>query len=513
MKNKGITLIALVITVIVLLILAGISISMLSGNNSILSRAGQAKDESVVGQEKEQVELAYVSVAVNKLGNDVTDDELQIELNKSVGDGKTDVSTNDDDTLNVYFIDTEHNYNVDDGKVSKIEPLELHISNYTELVDFANRVNSNGETFENYIVYLDNDIEMEDDDWVVIGTPGDRDYPGTHFSGVFEGNNHTINNLKLTTSKKYNGLFCVNDGIIKNLNINGNLAGTLGTNIGLISGCNQGTINNCTASIECNINLGASGNYSLKLGGITGFNSGTISNCIVTGEITTSGESFSSTGGITGINTMEVANCKSFANINGSTENVGGIVGSTENCSNCKIKQCVNYGSVTAANSPCVYNGGIIGRLQGDCSVEECTNKGDFTGHYYNSRTGGICGRMEEKSQIINCYVKATGYSHTTLVSGIVGETSGNDILINNCYVCGIIPTDYITYDGRETAVDYITNCYYNKEIPSEAYETHNATGLTTEEMKSTEFLTMLGNKFKSDTNNINDGYPVLSFE
>ena len=124
MRNKGITLIALVITVIVLLILAGISISMLSGNNSILSRAGQAKDESVVGQEKEQVELAYVSVAVNKLGNDVTDDELQIELNKSVGDRKTDVSKNEDNTLNVYFIDTEHNYNINKGIVSKVETEE-----------------------------------------------------------------------------------------------------------------------------------------------------------------------------------------------------------------------------------------------------------------------------------------------------------------------------------------------------------------------------------------------------
>ena len=41
-KNKGITLIALVITIIVLLILAGISISMLSGDNSILTKAGDA---------------------------------------------------------------------------------------------------------------------------------------------------------------------------------------------------------------------------------------------------------------------------------------------------------------------------------------------------------------------------------------------------------------------------------------------------------------------------------------
>ena len=41
-NNKGITLIALVITIIVLLILAGVSISMLSGDNSILTNATKA---------------------------------------------------------------------------------------------------------------------------------------------------------------------------------------------------------------------------------------------------------------------------------------------------------------------------------------------------------------------------------------------------------------------------------------------------------------------------------------
>ena len=121
LKNKnGITLIALVITIIVLLILAGISISMLAGDNSILSKAGQAKKDTIEGQEKEQVELAYVSAAINKLGDSVTDEELQTELNSSVGSGKTTVSSNDDTTLNVYFKETEHNYNVDKGIVSKV---------------------------------------------------------------------------------------------------------------------------------------------------------------------------------------------------------------------------------------------------------------------------------------------------------------------------------------------------------------------------------------------------------
>ena len=91
---------------------------MLSGNNGLLKRAGDARDDTVVGQEKEQVELAYISAAVKKIGDDVTEGELQIELDNSVGDEKTDVSTNDDNTLNVYFTDTEHNYNVENGSVT-----------------------------------------------------------------------------------------------------------------------------------------------------------------------------------------------------------------------------------------------------------------------------------------------------------------------------------------------------------------------------------------------------------
>ena len=43
-KNKGITLIALVVTIIVLIILAGISIAMLTGQNGILNRATEAKN-------------------------------------------------------------------------------------------------------------------------------------------------------------------------------------------------------------------------------------------------------------------------------------------------------------------------------------------------------------------------------------------------------------------------------------------------------------------------------------
>lgn len=67
--KNGITLIALVITVIVLLILAGISISMLSGDNSILSRATQAKTKTEYGKAQEALSLAYAEAVGDRYLN------------------------------------------------------------------------------------------------------------------------------------------------------------------------------------------------------------------------------------------------------------------------------------------------------------------------------------------------------------------------------------------------------------------------------------------------------------
>lgn len=56
-KNKGITLIALVITIIVLLILAGVTITTLIGENGILTKASEAKDNTVIAQDEEMIGL------------------------------------------------------------------------------------------------------------------------------------------------------------------------------------------------------------------------------------------------------------------------------------------------------------------------------------------------------------------------------------------------------------------------------------------------------------------------
>ena len=67
-KNNGITLIALVITIIVLLILAGVAIAMLSGENGILKKAAEAKTKAKQAQIDEQVKLAQMEAASNLNG-------------------------------------------------------------------------------------------------------------------------------------------------------------------------------------------------------------------------------------------------------------------------------------------------------------------------------------------------------------------------------------------------------------------------------------------------------------
>ena len=62
-KNEiGITLIALVVTIVVLIILAAVSISMLTGENGIITQAQNSKEESEIGKEKEMVSLAVSSL-------------------------------------------------------------------------------------------------------------------------------------------------------------------------------------------------------------------------------------------------------------------------------------------------------------------------------------------------------------------------------------------------------------------------------------------------------------------
>ena len=89
-KNaRGITLIALVITIIVLLILAGITINALSGENGILKRATQAKSKTGRANALEQINLAIITARTEGLGQ-VDKTVLRDEITKAGMTVKTD---------------------------------------------------------------------------------------------------------------------------------------------------------------------------------------------------------------------------------------------------------------------------------------------------------------------------------------------------------------------------------------------------------------------------------------
>ena len=67
-QSKGITLIALVITIIVLLILAGVTVAILTGDNGLISKSGEAKKQAEISDGLEQLEIA-VTQSANKRGN------------------------------------------------------------------------------------------------------------------------------------------------------------------------------------------------------------------------------------------------------------------------------------------------------------------------------------------------------------------------------------------------------------------------------------------------------------
>lgn len=134
-KNKGITLIALVVTILILLILAGVSISMLTGENGIIEQAKNSKEKTEIGEEKEYIALAVnnsrmKSHEINKNGV-ITRELLQSSLDELTGEGKTEVTGSI--LFSILFVESDRTYYITEtGEITaEIEDDET-IFKYTE---------------------------------------------------------------------------------------------------------------------------------------------------------------------------------------------------------------------------------------------------------------------------------------------------------------------------------------------------------------------------------------------
>ena len=463
-NSQGITLIALVITIIVLLILAGVSFAMLTGEDGILTQAQNASEKTSKAEEEEKMRMAVMGSSVDNNGYvDVLDEtSFKQELANQFGNQSLDVVANGDGSFIITVEETQRKYYVNDDKTVINSDNIVEISNAEELMAFRDDVNS-GNSYEGKAVLLTDDIILSEN-WTPIGiiSPDtDNKNPETEdnkpFKGIFDGGRHTINNLNISsTENKYNGLFSfVVDGTIRNVTIgeNSEITGIDGAGVvGYLYGF-EGNIYNCI-------------NYADSVG------AGIVS--ALAGQHT-------------------VSNCKNYGTINGS----GGIVGGSNgidweqftNVSN-KIINCGNYGNVTKTSGRGTC-GGIVGYFKGD--IYNCCNNGEINnnGRY----TGGIVATADN-AKIENCY-NTGNVSGQFETGGILGAPNSTEVNGINCYSTGeITGTERVGnifgWEENEEMQNHIFNCY-----------TKNDTFTAAD----------LGDAFKEDTENVNGGYPLLYWE
>ena len=486
-RKEGITLIALVITIIVLLILAGVSIAMLTGQNGILSQAQNAKNKTELSSEKEQIKLAVqASITKNPDTLEITKTNLEEGIQEQLGNNREfETTDNQDGSFIVNLKNPDKMYYVEEtGKVIAEENM-LKISTADELKAFRDNVN-NGNTYEGWYVYLANDITLDiNEEWEPIGLyPNENTSPedatNKPFSGVFDGKNYEINELYINTSDKVQGLFgIVIGGTIKNVGIgeNNNITG------GLSTGAVAGYLYNGSQIINCY------NKSDLTCGSISGG---------VVGQISKN---------------SNMKNCYNLGNINTADGNtLGGIVGGIG--SNSSMKESYNSGSISGNN----VTGGIAGSMSSNSMIEECYNSGDVNGE---ATIGGVVAKATINAVTKNCY-NVGSIEGNNSIGGIVGEQSAGEIC--NCYNTGIITgTDKVggivgTNNVYNLTTVIIKNAYSLEGVCDNLYG-YNGTGSiieessikTSDEVKS--LFSILGNVFKEDVNNINNGYPILNWQ
>lgn len=557
-KNKGITLIALVITIIVLLILAGISIATLTGDSGILKEASKAKEETKLGEVKEKVNLMILDYRMEK----VDDTNLKLleyfERKKDKGEiedvienqeGNIEVTIDgyivviDQETLTIidirdadYIIGT---YTIK-GYNQEKNVIEIAISFKSDTnIKAVICPNNETKTFSEKEIEVDYEVEdgkryefiVESDDkrqkyiiqtkGTTVGNKVNSEEALTevaqlvNFGCTYENKVVTIgSNIELkgnqdnqwvpmgNETNKFKGTLDGNNKVISNLHIDSN------ENNQALVGWNAGTVKDITivdSSIKSTSeNAAAIVAYNDETGKIENAHN---ESCTVTVD---DANGLANAGGICALNYGIIKGCSNNANISANTKgkvynaNAGGIVGATYSngiyTGKCEIIESYNTGNVMATSSSrCGYSGGILGISNIErLIIQNCYNTGKI------SSTG-----------ILN-----KDPSHKYANSGGIIGYIGTDLECSYCYNIGVIEGQQ--YSGG------ILGCNDNVGKPLTKFEklyyldastnyivgnSNDITGrLNNEDMKGNVLLNSLNDKWRQ-LQSLNNGYPVLSWQ
>mgnify|MGYP004655863007 CR=1 FL=1 len=248
------------------------------------------------------------------------------------------------------------------------------------------------------------------------------------FSGVFDGNGHTISNLNVLAGK-FAGLFGYNEGIIKNVTLKDiyvygtrYLGGIVGQNTSL------GTIADCkvlSGTIESDGGLN-----KINAGGICGFNSGSFEGAFLNGSNLTveSNRNSSQVGGIVGFNEY---------NFTLNALNTGNVFSSS------------HYSPPSSDAISYICSGGLIGYCTSSAVIINSYNTGNVSSttssdHNY-AYLGGLIGLCSSSSSITNSYNTGNISSTSDDYAYLGGLIGGGSSLISNSYSTSVISNSYNT--------------------------------------------------------------------
>ena len=295
------------------------------------------------------------------------------------------------------------------GTGTQADPYQ--ISNGEELAYLSAQVAS-GNAFAGKYVTLAANLDMGNVAFTPIGSDARR------FAGSFDGAYHTIDNLLVSQTTDYAGLFgCLDTGAtVRRLTVRGSISGR--GYVGGIAGQAD------SATIEACANYATVTGTSRNVGGIVGRLNGksaarsTVLRCANFGTISNGTNNFSA--GIVG--TAYYTTLSECYNVGSATGNrVGGILGQTD--SNTTVTSCYNAGAITlAAAGNYNYAGSLIGYNDGG-SVSNCYY---LTGMQAIGRgSGDTTALTEEQLKSLDTVLKLGG----AFVNDAKNQNSGYPVL------------------------------------------------------------------------------------
>ena len=423
--RKGITLIALVVTIVIILILAGITVGMVTSDNGILKETKTAKLQAEVDNEKSILERAKMLTMMRDKSGKITMSVFEPALKDEAGTNPTEVSDTGD-TIEVLFTDSNRYYEVDkDGNVS--EPQE--VVRDENAGDITKGGNCDGSEEKPYEINCIEDLVV-----LSIMTNGGNTELNIGKSTLYKKQVVLMRSLNFNSKFSYNDSTTTKfgdlnqDGIVEDIRTEltkteENCVGftPIGEDAMNLENRFEGKFDGRNNEIK-NIYIKTTKSAGL-FGGIF---EATIRNLTVSGNITSTEKN---AGGIAGEGLAYIYNCHNKANIEGKgfAGGIGGRVWNTVAIA--LIVECSNVGNVYSNN----YAAGIVGDSSG--KVMNCYNTGKVNG---KGDTGGIVGESQQKVTIINCYnggeIKSQNNRGAGIIAFVYAETT-----VNNCYNIGNI--------------------------------------------------------------------------